>query len=96
MKKYAGYIIAALAVIIGIVGYVLLPDTVVMQITASGSSGTTMGKLPAMAVLTAITAILGITGNKNCGKHNQPVSLVAGILLVVMILTIVLNLTVFA
>ncbi len=47
--------IVAVAVIIialgfAISGYILLPDTLVMQITASGSAGTTMPKLLGLAI----------------------------------------------
>ena len=48
MKKSMDAVLAGsliLCIVLAILGYFLLPDTLVMQITASGAAGTTMPKL---------------------------------------------------
>ena len=48
MKKSMDIVLAGgliLCIVLAVLGYFLLPDTLVMQITASGAAGTTMPKL---------------------------------------------------
>ena len=67
MKKFAPLAAIAVAVILAIVSYILLPDVVVMQITASGGVGNTMPKLAAVLLPLAVSvagALLSMTGKR--------------------------------
>lgn len=48
------------AVILATVGYITLPETLIMQITFNGSAGNTMPKLLGLALPTSISLIFGL------------------------------------
>lgn len=52
--------IIILAVILSVVGFFILPDTLIMQITTSGTGGTTMPKLLGIIVTFAICSVFSV------------------------------------
>ena len=68
-------IIGVLAVGLFITGYIILPDTVVMQLQADGSAGTTLPKLLALLVPLAFTGIFAALFYKNGATKHLLVSL---------------------
>ena len=68
-------IIAILALGLFTTGYIILPDTVVMQLQADGSAGTTMPKLLALLIPLAFTAIFAVLYYKNGATKHLLVSL---------------------
>ncbi len=59
------------SVILAVIGYVVLPDTLVMQFTPSGEAGTTMPKILGLVVPLFITVTFSILfyKNKDSKKH---------------------------
>ncbi len=67
--------IGVIAVGLFIAGYIILPDTVVMQLQADGSAGTTMPKLLALLVPLAFTGVFAAFFYKNGATKHLLVSL---------------------
>lgn len=63
-------LIIVAAIILTIVGIIILPDTLVMQITSTGEAGTTMPKVLGLAVPLAMSTIFSLVYMKsNNTKH---------------------------
>ncbi len=83
------WILLAVTVIAAVAGYFLLPDTLTVQITADGSAGNRLPKLPALLIPVAL-AVLGAVWSRDQGNGKAlAVSVVA---LVMLALTFVFNL----
>lgn len=86
-------VVTALAVLLFIAGYILLPDVVSTQITSSGTAGNTMPKLLALllpfAVSEASALFFYFSANDDTGRKNL---IVAAVGLVMFVLTFVFNL----
>ncbi len=54
-KQVVAITVIAIAAVLAIVGYIVLPETLVMQVTATGTPGTTMPKLLGLAIPTLIS-----------------------------------------
>lgn len=62
MKKRIVFLVICIAVaaVLGVVSYFLLPDTVIMQVSSDGTANTTMPKLPALLIPFLITVAGGV------------------------------------
>ena len=69
-------VILALAVTLTVVGFLVLPETLVMQITLSGEGGTTMPKIFGLLLPLALSGIFSILYYKNENSRNLIVALV--------------------
>ena len=58
-------VILALALVLTVVGYLVLPETLVMQITLSGEGGTTLPKIIGLLVPLALSGIFSVLYYKN-------------------------------
>jgi len=89
------FAVILLLTLVGFVaGLLVLPDTLVMQITSDGSQGTTLPRLPALILLSLMT-IGGavrclVSGTSGRVRHNGLLLSAVGLLL--FILTFVFNL----
>ena len=81
-------IITILALGLFVTGYIILPDTVVMQLQADGSAGTTMPKLLALLIPLAFTGVFAAFFYKNGATKHLLVSLLG---LAMFLLTFVFN-----
>ena len=81
-------IIMILALGLFVTGYIILPDTVVMQLQADGSAGTTMPKLLALLIPLAFTGVFAAFFYKNGATKHLLVSLLG---LAMFLLTFVFN-----
>jgi len=91
MKKFTPAAIIAVAVVLAIVSYIVLPDVVVVQITASGGVGSTMPRLLAVLLPLAISvagALLAMTGKQDREYKNLIVSAVG---IACAVLTLIFN-----
>jgi uncharacterized membrane protein len=72
-KQILAIAVIVIASALAIVGYIVLPDTLVMQVTASGSVATTMPKLLGLAIPTLISvgAALYFLFNKNSESNKS-------------------------
>lgn len=78
-----------LSAVLFVVGLLVLPDTLVMQVTASGQTGTQMPKLLGLLLPLGICVVFSAMYLKN----DQPKLLLGGVIgLVVFILTFAFNL----
>jgi hypothetical protein len=63
-------LIIAAALILTVIGYLILPETLVMQITFTGERGTTMPKALGLAIPLAISTVFSVLYYKsNIFKH---------------------------
>ena len=67
--------ITILALGLFVTGYIILPDTVIMQLQADGSAGTTMPKLLALLIPLAFTGVFAALFYKNGATKHLLVSL---------------------
>ncbi|MBE6753158.1 MAG: hypothetical protein E7559_02195 [Ruminococcaceae bacterium] len=56
-RKVIAIIAFSVVLIASVIGYFLLPETLVVQVAADGSAGNTMPKLPALLIAPALCAI---------------------------------------
>ncbi len=82
-------VIIAAAVAFAVAGYLLLPDVLVLQITASGEAGNTMRKLPGLAISFLISVIFAIWYERK-GEKKFLIAALVGLLMSV--LTFLFNL----
>jgi len=89
-KRLVTVVILLCALAIAAAGFVLLPETLTVQISFSGEPGTTLPKLLGLAIPFALCAVFAVLYVKNEeGSKNLLVSLIGLALLVV---TVVFNL----
>lgn len=89
-KKAAGIIILIAAIALGVCSWILLPDTVAVQVGFDGQVTNTMPKLLAVAVPLLIAAVGSVmTMADKSGKKGLVLALVG---VAVMILSLVFNL----
>lgn len=89
-KKAAGIIILIAAIALGVCSWILLPDTVAVQVGFDGQVSNTMPKLLAVAVPLLIAAVGSVmTMSDKSGKKGLVLALVG---VAVMILSLVFNL----
>ena len=81
--------ILLLEIILVIIGFLILPDTLVMQITASGGAGNTMPKIVGLAIPFLLCAIFAVLYYFNTNKKHL---LIAGLGVVLTVITLVFNL----
>ncbi|HWQ58075.1 MAG TPA: hypothetical protein VN540_03570 [Clostridia bacterium] len=93
-RKIVAAALIALAVIGGIAGFILLPDTLVVQLTLGGTAGNTMPKLLGLAIPVALAVFGAIKFYKDGGeakpRNNGLIIALVGI--VVFVLLFVFNL----
>jgi len=72
-KQILAIAVIVIAIAFAIVGYFVLPDTLVMQVTLSGDAGTTMPKLLGLAIPTLISvgAVLYFLLNKKSENNKS-------------------------
>jgi len=94
MKKSHEYLIVgaviAASLIIAIIGYIILPDMLVLQITISGESGTTLPKIIGISIPLIINIGACYMYLKSKNKTKYIIALAAGML--IFMLTFVFNL----
>ncbi len=73
--------IIILAVILSVAAYLVLPDTLVMQITLSGAGGTTMPKLSGILITLAICVVFSVLYYVNDNNSKYLILCVIGICL---------------
>ncbi|NLA87006.1 MAG: hypothetical protein GX847_06945 [Clostridiales bacterium] len=62
--------VIAAALVFAIIGYIVLPDTLIMQITSTGKAGTTMPKALGLAIPLAISTLFSLLYYKSgIAKH---------------------------
>lgn len=90
-KQIVAIAVIVIALALAIVGYIVLPDTLVMQVTVSGDAGTTMPKLLGLGIPTLISvgAALYFLLNKN--NESNKVLFVSFVGIFAFILTFVFN-----
>ncbi len=59
-EKMIGIAIIAVSAILAVLGYILLPDVMVVQIGLDGSASNTLSKIPALLIPFAISTISSI------------------------------------
>lgn len=69
-------LILIVSVFLFVLGMIILPDTLVMQVTANGQPGTQMPKLIGLLIPLALSAVFGILYSKKGGTKSLIVALV--------------------
>ena len=69
-------LILIVSVFLFVLGLIILPDTLVMQVTASGQPGTQMPKLIGLLIPLALSTVFAILYSKKSGTKNLIVALV--------------------
>ena len=69
-------LILIVSVFLFVLGLIILPDTLVMQVTASGQPGTQMPKLIGLLIPLALSTVFGILYSRKSGTKNLIVALV--------------------
>ena len=69
-------VILLLAVALFVLGMIILPDTIIMQVQADGSAGNTMPKLVGLLIPLALCAVFGVFYYKGGNGKNLFVALV--------------------
>ena len=75
-RFYVAIAILVVAVGLFILGMVILPDTIIMQVQANGSAGNTMPKLIGLLIPLALCAVFGVFYYKGGNGKNLFVALV--------------------
>ena len=92
MKEKARLVIAILIVLLAVgafvVGMILLPDMLVMQIKTSGAAGTTLPKLLGLLIPLALSGVFAVMYYKDGSGKNLFVSIIG---LVGFVLTFFMN-----
>lgn len=52
--------IIILALILSVIGFIILPDTLIMQITTTGTNGTTMPKILGLVITFTICSVFSV------------------------------------
>ncbi|MEA5051717.1 MAG: hypothetical protein VB021_09650 [Oscillospiraceae bacterium] len=81
-------LLAAVACGLAAAGWTLLPDTLVMQITLSGAAGTTLPKLPGLALPALLSVVFSFLYAKSGSGKHLTVALVG---IAALVLTFVMN-----
>lgn len=82
----AGIILTAL--VLSVVGWIVLPDTLVLQVTMSGGAGTTLPKIAGLALPFLISGVFAVLYNLRENKKHLMISIIG---LVVFIFIFVMN-----
>ena len=69
-------LILIVSVFLFVLGLIILPDTLVMQLTASGQPGTQMPKLIGLLIPLALSTVFAILYSKKSGTKNLIIALV--------------------
>ena len=88
-RKTISIILIAIGIILGAVGYVILPEVVAVQVGFDGSVTNTMPKLLAIGLPLFITIVGSVINVKEDDNHKGLVLAIAGI--VVMVITLLFN-----
>ncbi len=92
-EKIIGFVFIGVFLIAAIVGFFILPDPVVLQISTGGEAGTTLSKPFAMLVLLGLGVIGGVYPMTERGKAKPASAYLAMlIMLVVLVMVFVFNL----
>ena len=59
-RRIVGVSIIACAVLLAVVGYFTLPDTLVVQLAAGGTPANTLPKIPALLIPLAVSCIFAV------------------------------------
>lgn len=88
-----GGVFIAFTILVVVVGYFVLPDTLVMQMTISGDAGTTVAKPLGLVILAALGIIGGVftIGNRDKDKQYRSYMILL-VLTIVFVMTYVFNL----
>jgi uncharacterized membrane protein len=90
-KQILAIAVIVIALALAIVGYIVLPDTLVMQVTATGAAGTTMPKLLGLAIPTLISVGAALYFLLNKKTENNEVLIISFVGIFAFILTFVFN-----
>ncbi|XMB72186.1 hypothetical protein RJI07_08780 [Mycoplasmatota bacterium WC30] len=91
-NKKVAYIFIGLIVVINIIGFIILPDTLVMQVTAGGGAGLTLSKpigilsMLAIGIMGALYTIFSQDESRVAKRY-----LILGIILVVYVIVFIFN-----
>lgn len=88
-RKTISIILIAIGIILGAVGYVILPEVVAVQVGFDGSVANTMPKLLAIGLPLLITIIGSVINIKEDDNRKGLILAIAGI--VVMVITLLFN-----
>ncbi len=92
-NKKVAFIFIGIIIIINIIGFIVLPDTIVMQISTGGSAGLTLSKpigilsMLAIGIVAALYTIYNQDESKNARGY-----FILGIVLIVHVIVFVVNL----
>lgn len=91
-RKYIGYGLMAAGIVLLIIGFVVLPDTVVVQVNFSGEASNTVNKLFGIGLPFLCTEVFGFAYTKQAddGK-NQKYAVISAVGVLASLLTIVFN-----
>ena len=78
--------IIIISVIINVVSYIILPNTLITQITFNGSAGNTMAKLPALFIPFILSVLFSVLYYKIENKNKYLFVAVLGIIINILIL----------
>ena len=90
-KQILAIAVIVIAIAFAIVGYLILPDTLVMQVKLSGDAGTTMPKLLGLAIPTLISVGAALYFLLNKKSESNKVLIVSFIGILAFILTFIFN-----
>lgn len=95
MKKkqtVIGIIIIAIAVISSVIGYIILPDTLIMQLRADGSAGNTFSKPLGLLIPLAVSVIFSFLYIKSDGNEKNKHLIVSMVGIAIYIFIFIVNL----
>ncbi len=90
-KQILAIAVIVIALALAVVGYIILPETLVMQVTLSGEAGTTMPKLLGLGIPTLISVGAALYFLLNKDSESNKVLFVSFIGIFAFILTFVFN-----
>lgn len=86
-EKMIGLVIIAVSVILAVMGFMVLPETLIVQIGLDGQASNTLHKIPALLIpfaLSTVFSILYMRGNGEKKSHNLIVAVIGVIVAIIM------------
>ncbi len=91
-EKVIGLVIVAVSVILAVVGFIVLPETLIVQIGLDGQASNTLPKIPALLIPLALSTVFSVLYMKDNAEKKSRNLIVAVIGVVVAIVMFVVNL----
>jgi len=91
-EKVIGIVIIAVSVILAVMGFMVLPETLIIQIGLDGQASNTLQKIPALLIPFALSTVFSILYLRGNGEKKSRNLIVAVIGVIVTIIMFVVNL----